>query len=452
MPSVLISCPHCGLIKNISEKKIPYRRVKVTCTRCSESFLYEKPPRIIDVSKVRSLPFFGQDLYFDEDAVKYNDLRALFQWRSGRAVNSFNVRFEEEIVSPVDFLSKSKAIGHDCIVAELQDAVRLLEEELSIGVEADDFMASYDTDYNKWDVFCGKIEEQYLAHSDDTQARTALGEGVRQAVFDIHYALADALSIEYPDAAARERARVDLGDIRGREITDAERHAELAEIISLYPYLKESYEYALVRFGDHDQEIARLCDFLGVEILPFKNELLSEYYDSLGKQTEDQLLDARWYVKKKAVLLGVEKYQEIIEDIEERLLGIDVAARTVAGVLFVSREEAAKGAGELQDIQRILSQGDSSTEDGAQKLLYTLKNEKFLTLVAQRSVQEVQAVVDEFDRKALALKESKPNPRGESHGADRERGFIQSSTGGEKKRRFTELRGSVKKLMGKFFH
>lgn len=43
MPSLILTCPHCGFSRELPAVKVPERPLRVTCPKCRESFDYRKP-------------------------------------------------------------------------------------------------------------------------------------------------------------------------------------------------------------------------------------------------------------------------------------------------------------------------------------------------------------------------------------------------------------------------
>lgn len=117
------------------------------------------------------------------------------------------------------------------------------------------------------------------------------------------------------------------------------------QAIKAFPYDKYLYKYVLWEFGDRNNEITSLADFLGLDITDFKSELFKEYLDSLMplNMDDEQAIQTRLErITSKKQFFGYYDVTITEENLEKRLAEIDIIKRTVNGRLYDTREEAEK--------------------------------------------------------------------------------------------------------------
>jgi hypothetical protein len=397
VPNHHISCPVCTLTKEVSDADIPYQRSRVACPKCGESFIFEKPPaRAPTPAEVIKFPFLGHEVSITGKPLTYNRIRSTVSVRADQASAAFALWYDTELAARGD-ISKCHEIGREYLTSEAREAFSLAAGYGCSGLNLETFTLTYYSPYDRWDALCDEIVATYSS-PDDPERRARLITGIRKGVFALHFAVADALLLEHP---LEEGGDKDTSDERQREI--------LAKLVSSSPHDRGIYDYVLSLYGDANGEITRLCDFLHIELKEVKSRLLFKFYEGLGRDTEEQLLDAKWHVKKRAAYLGIPASPEIAKDIEERLIRLDVDARKVEEHVFASRHEAAKARCELEVIRGIMAGGNTSTDKGARALLTALDWGGFETSIVDGYRERVKSILAAHEERAASLLET-PSP------------------------------------------
>ena len=117
------------------------------------------------------------------------------------------------------------------------------------------------------------------------------------------------------------------------------------QALKAFPYDKYLYKHILWEFGDRDSEITSLADFFDLDIAEFKPELFKEYLDSLMplNMDDEQAIQTRLErITSKKQFFGYYDVTITEENLEKRLIEIDIMKRTVNGRLYDTREEAEK--------------------------------------------------------------------------------------------------------------
>ncbi len=136
--------------------------------------------------------------------------------------------------------------------------------------------------------------------------------------------------------------------------------------LKAFPYDKYLYKHILWEFGDRDSEITSLANFFGLDIAEFKPELFKEYLDSLMPldMDDEQALQTRLErIISKKQFFGYYEVTVTEENLEKRLIELDIMKRTVKGRIYDTREEAEKVGNDYVLLADLIEKSDIGSYD-----------------------------------------------------------------------------------------
>ena len=94
----------------------------------------------------------------------------------------------------------------------------------------------------------------------------------------------------------------------------------IKEIIKLNPYNENIYKALLYKYGDKDNQLEELGQFLGYDnIHEYKHKLLDEYYRALPNCTKEDINKAKEGIVLFANKLGIKEYSEYVDELNKML-------------------------------------------------------------------------------------------------------------------------------------
>ena len=148
-----------------------------------------------------------------------------------------------------------------------------------------------------------------------------------ESIFNINFAIIDFLNdnnvkdVEnYSDIKKMKKSNKLIKELLKNEVSKGREIATIKEIIQLNPYNENIYKALLYKYGDKDNELERLGEFLGYNnIHNYKENLLNEYYKTLNTSTNDSIVKAKENLILFANKLSIKDYNMYIEKLDESL-------------------------------------------------------------------------------------------------------------------------------------
>ena len=168
----------------------------------------------------------------------------------------------------------------------------------------------------------------------------------------------------------------------------------IVRAIETYPYSEEIYQYLAENYDDEDLEIENLAGFFNFDIVGIKQRKLDDFFKTLPKKTEKQMLDGRKLMARKAQEIGLKDYSKY-EPLEKMILEYDRQARTFNGVEYPDRETARKHS-ELFDFFKKLDLNEEQKALDARKTIADKAEELHLTL-EKTGYPPLEKVISDFD-------------------------------------------------------
>jgi len=213
----------------------------------------------------------------------------------------------------------------------------------------------------------GQLKELYNSES----LESALFNAVYWSVFNVHHAFRDAYQYfknepygRLPTKDEKERSSRLIDNLKSNRIPSDKIADILSEAISSNPYNEDAYIYALDKYMDCDASITNFTDFLSVDVEGFKKDQLNKVYnESKDYSSETECLELHNKLQKLAANLAIKGKHKALEIVEQDLKKFNEEAKTVAGCLYETREEADSARKELEWIQPAVKLLDHSNED-----------------------------------------------------------------------------------------
>lgn len=274
------------------------------------------------------------------------------------------------------------------------------------------------------------IEKSNLYDAQET--KTTLYTGIFRSVFFMHHSFWEMMNdlnlipvkegaIPYLSEAERNKA---ASILKNMPKMDEEKIASLfPEVLLSNPYDDNMYRTMLRLMGDQKNELIEIGSYFGHSVATLKNNMLNELFKKLSPEhtdSEDEVLQARETFQKEYDRLGdTESGQQHLAEIDAILAEKDLAARTVDGFVFDTREESAKARTELGAVHKALEGFDyTKTETDAKTVLHRLSSCDQNSLIVQKYTVAVKEKLTAFDIEARTSDGILFDTRGEKHNAD----------------------------------
>lgn len=146
-----------------------------------------------------------------------------------------------------------------------------------------------------------------------------------ESIFNINFAVIDILNhyniaqVEsYNDAEDVNKSNNLIKELLENKIPQGEEENTIKEIIKLNPYNENIYKALLYKYGDKDNQLEILGDFLGYNnIHEYKHKLLDEYYIGLPNNTKEDINKAKENIVLFANKLGIKEYSEYVDKLNK---------------------------------------------------------------------------------------------------------------------------------------
>ena len=306
------------------------------------------------------------DIYFSEEFIKLHEIREQFLQDAFNCVLNLREEFFNKFKTVEQLLKDGEAFGYEYLNAYILKAVEIVKE---FGVsEIDDsiFIKNYylknyfiwiDTlekiksnkfegiNLNNDDILYVKLninselikkpfelsEKDIELESNNTESDISveiannLINSMIESIFNINFAIVDILkdnNIEnisiYNNIDQINKSNELIKQLLEDKIPKEKEIDTITEIIKLNPYNENIYKAILYKYGDKDNQLQKLGEFLGYNnIQAYKYKLLDKYYRSLPKDTIDEINESKKLVLEFSNKLFIKNPQGYIEELEK---------------------------------------------------------------------------------------------------------------------------------------
>ena len=306
------------------------------------------------------------DIYFSEEFIKLHEIREQFLQDAFNCVLNLREEFFNKFKTVEQLLKDGEAFGYEYLNAYILKAVEIVK---GFGVsEIDDsiFIKNYylknyfiwiDTlekiksnkfegiNLNNDDILYVKLninselikkpfelsEKDIELESNNTESNISaeisnnLINSMIESIFNINFAIVDVLkdnNIEnisiYNNIDQINKSNELIKKLLEDKIPKEKEIDTITEIIKLNPYNENIYKAILYKYGDKDNQLQKLGEFLGYNnIQEYKYKLLDKYYRSLPKDTIDEINESKKLVLEFSNKLFIKNPQGYIEELEK---------------------------------------------------------------------------------------------------------------------------------------
>lgn len=266
-----------------------------------------------------------------------------------------------------------------------------------------------------------------------------LADGVNIAVFNVHYALVDAInsnsrvmkigSISQED---EQKANAIFNNLKRMQLDKAKSIGLIKEILTMNPYRNEFYEYIIDEYGDRNSNLQDIAEYFGIGLKAYKHSIISDYFDESYKETEEKALKMKKDIVEIYRRLGLKDDNEYLAEINSKLVEFDEIARTFFDILFDTREEAKLAKEERDIIEGLFEEivEKNTTNMIEEELLRNFRKHivkhNLKTRIADKYINEVDRKLQEIDIEARTLDDIIFDTREEAKIAKEEKEIIVS--------------------------
>ena len=311
----------------------------------------------------------NEDIYFPNEFVKLNEIRGEFLQLAFNSVSTFTEECTKKFNSIEQLLKDGESFGYEYLNSYISKAIDIINEFGITEIDNDTFNKKYylnnyctwentleeiNNDNNKEfidnkieDITYAKLninselirkpfklqEKNIILDSDKIENGISieiinkLVNSMIESIFNINFAIIDVLNYNNVDAVSSYNNAEDINksntlikELLENKISKDEEVNTIKEIIKLNPYNENIYKALLYKYGDKDNQLEELGEFLGYDnIHEYKYKLLDEYYRGLPNSTKEDINKAKESIVLFSNKLGIKEYSEYVDELNKML-------------------------------------------------------------------------------------------------------------------------------------
>ena len=311
----------------------------------------------------------NEDIYFPNEFVKLNEIRGEFLQLAFNSVSTFTEECTKKFNSIEQLLKDGESFGYEYLNSYISKAIDIINEFGIKEIDNDTFNKKYylnnyctwentleeiNNDNNKEfidnkieDITYAKLninselirkpfklqEKNIILDSDKIENGISieiinkLVNSMIESIFNINFAIIDVLNYNTVDAVSSYNNAEDINksntlikELLENKISKDEEVNTIKEIIKLNPYNENIYKALLYKYGDKDNQLEELGEFLGYDnIHEYKYKLLDEYYRGLPNSTKEDINKAKESIVLFSNKLGIKEYSEYADELNKML-------------------------------------------------------------------------------------------------------------------------------------
>lgn len=308
------------------------------------------------------------DIYFSDGFVKLNEIRLQFLQYAFNSVSIFTEECIKKFNNIEKLLKDGEAFGYDYLNNYISKAIDIIKEFGIEEIDNDTFNKKYYLDNyctwantleeiknenNKDTIYSNsknsimytklninselikkpfKLKEKSIILNNDKiesdispEVINKLVNSMVESIFNINFAVIDILNLNNIDQVASYNDIEDINksndlikQLLENKIYYDEEESTIEEIIKLNPYNENIYKALLYKYGDKDNQLESLCNFLGYDnIHEYKHKLLDEYYRGLPNSTKEDINKSKQNIILFANKLYIKEYSEYMDELNK---------------------------------------------------------------------------------------------------------------------------------------
>ena len=236
------------------------------------------------------------DIYFPDEFIKLNEIRTEFLQEAFNSVSTFTEECTKRFNSIEQLLKDGESFGYEYLESYISKGVKIINEFGITEIDNDTFNKKYYLNsYCTWE---DTLEEIKGNNKEEHNSG------------DVIYA-----KLNINSELIKEPFKLKEKNI----ILDSEK-INNGISIEINPYNENIYKALLYKYGDKDNQLEDLCEFLGYNnIHQYKHNLLEEYYRSLDVKTKEDISKAKERIALFANKLSINEYSEYIDELNKKL-------------------------------------------------------------------------------------------------------------------------------------
>ena len=310
------------------------------------------------------------EIYFSDEFVKLNDIRAKFLKDAFDSASIFIEEFIKKFNNIDQLLKDGEAFGYEYLNNYILKAVSIVNEFGVNEIDNDTFNKKYYLDnYCTWEDTLDEIKKENNKESKDNNKTNditypklninseliknpfmlkekniildtdkfecgisqdiinKLVKSIVESIFNINFAVIDVLNdynigevASYNNIEDINKANNLIKELLENKTSYEDEKNTIKEIIKLNPYNENIYKALLYKYGDKDNQLEKLGEFLGYNnIHEYKSSLLDEYYRELSNDTKEDIDKAKESIVLFANKLGIEDYSQYLDELNKVL-------------------------------------------------------------------------------------------------------------------------------------
>lgn len=308
----------------------------------------------------------NDNINFSNEFVKLNEIRGIFLEEALNSVSTFRNKFKEKFNDNEQVKKDAEAFGYEYLKQYISKAIGIIKDFNVKNINEDEFFKDYYLlKYYTWENTINEIKnneksskdesniilpklnissgliktpyeikekeiefnEQKIKSNISNEILDKLSNSMMESIFNINFAIIDFLNdnnvkdVEnYSDIKKMKKSNKLIKELLKNEVSKGREIATIKDIIQLNPYNENIYKALLYKYGDKDNELERLGEFLGYNnIHNYKEKLLNEYYKTLNTSTNDSIVKAKENLILFANKLSIKDYNMYIGKLDELL-------------------------------------------------------------------------------------------------------------------------------------
>ncbi len=308
------------------------------------------------------------DIYFSNEFVKLNEIRSEFLQEAFNSASIFTEECIKKFNSIDQLLKDGEAFGYEYLNSYILKAINIINEFGIQEINNDTFNKKYyldnyctwentleeikrennkeTTDSNKEnDITYAKLninseliknpfrlkEKNIILNSDKIESDippeiiNKLVNSMVESIFNINFAVIDILNhyniaevASYNNSEDIRKSNSLIKQLLENKISKDKEENTIKEIIKLNPYNENIYKALLYKYGDKDNQLECLGEFLGYNnINEYKHKLLDEYYRGLPNDTKEDINKSKESIVLFANKLAIKEYSEYVDELEK---------------------------------------------------------------------------------------------------------------------------------------
>lgn len=240
---------------------------------------------------------------FEEEMINYNEIRKQFKIGAKKCSDGFQKNSLKKMCSSKELIDYASIICESYLDEAIIKGVEVIVGYKVITIDVETFRDKYCTKNFKTpkyvaniskNIASGKAKKNNTSSEYIKRIRDEITSMINKDYFNVHLAVVEVLLDENIKIVAspldqdrRKRANALINNYKDGFINDIDTPQVVNTIINLDPYRIDFYKFLLEEDGDFNKDIERLVSFIGEDIKPYKEKLITDYINNCIRNDSD---------------------------------------------------------------------------------------------------------------------------------------------------------------------